>query len=116
MNNENIKTGQLYLVNFNPSTGHEFQGKRPAIVIQSNNFIKKSNLITVLPITSNLDNKLTEDILLEKDDQNKLFSDSVIKVFYICSFDHSRFINYVGTVKNDVLLEVRKHLKKYFNL
>jgi len=113
---DNIKTGQLYLVNFDPSIGHEFQGKRPAVVIQANNFIKKSNLITILPLTSNLNNKLPADILLKKDHENKLFNDSIIKVFYICSFDHSRFISSIGKVNNDNILKIKKYLKKHFEL
>jgi mRNA-degrading endonuclease toxin of MazEF toxin-antitoxin module len=74
---KNINFGQLHLVNFDPSTGHEFQGKRPALIIEADNYIKKSNLVTILPLTSNLNNKLPEDIILEKDSQNRLISDSV---------------------------------------
>ena len=113
---KNINFGQLYLVNFDPSIGHEFQGKRPALVIEADNYIKKSNLITILPLTSNLNNKLPEDIILKKDSQNRLISDSVIKVFNICSFDHSRFINYIGDVNKDIIFRVKRHLKKHFDL
>ena len=31
---------QLWLVNFNPSVGHEYQKIRPALVVQQNQYIE----------------------------------------------------------------------------
>lgn len=49
--------GEIYLVDFDPSVGHEFKKQRPAIIIQSNETIKKTNLITVMGLTSNVKGK-----------------------------------------------------------
>lgn len=108
--------GDLFLVDFDPSAGHEYQGMRPALVIESDEQIKKSSLATVVPLTSNLDNKLEDDILVEVDSDNRLKYDSVIKVYDIISFDYSRFVNYIGKIDQDVMNKVKKYLRKHFDL
>jgi len=112
----NVKQGDLYLINFNPSVGHEYQGKRPAIVIQANIQIRKSNLITVIPLTSNLENCLNDDIIVRKNRTNRLISDSVIKVYNIISFDYKRLINKIGVADEIILNQVKDYLKKHFGV
>jgi len=111
-----LRQGDLCLFNFNPSVGHEYQGKRPALIIQGNVQISKSNLVTVIPLTSNLDNCLNNDIVVEKDESNRLISDSVIKVHNIISFDYDRFINKIGRIENKALEKVKEYLKLHFDL
>jgi len=110
----NVKQGDLYLINFNPSVGHEYQGKRPAIIIQANIQIRKSNLITVIPLTSNLENCLNDDIIVRKNRTNRLISDSVIKVYNIISFDYKRLINKIGVADEIILNQVKDYLRKHF--
>lgn len=72
----NIKHGHIYFVEFNPSSGHEFQKMRPAVILSSNELIKRSNLISCAPFTGNTGNFLyKDDILIKKSIQNNLFSD-----------------------------------------
>ena len=112
----NVKQGDLYLINFNPSVGHEYQGKRPAIIIQANIQIRKSNLITVMPLTSNIENCLNDDIIVRKSRINRLISDSVIKVYNIISFDYKRLINKIGVADEVILNQVKDYLKKHFGV
>lgn len=116
INKQQVSQGDLFLVDFDPSAGHEYQGKRPALVIESDEQIKKSNLITVVPLTSNLDNKMEDDILIEVDIDNRLRFDSVIKVYDIISFDYSRFISYIGKINQKTMIKVKEYLIKHFNL
>ena len=44
--------GDIVLVDFSPSVGHEYQDKRPSIIVQSNKQLKRSNLVTIIPLTS----------------------------------------------------------------
>ena len=53
-----MKQGELWLVQFLNSVGHEFKGARPALIIESDLQISKSNVFTILPLTSNINNKL----------------------------------------------------------
>jgi mRNA-degrading endonuclease toxin of MazEF toxin-antitoxin module len=86
------------------------------LVVESNKQITKSNLVTVLPLTSNLDNKTNDDIFIEADKDNHLKFDSIIKVYNVVSFDRLRFINKIGKVNQLVLKEVKDYLLKHFDL
>lgn len=113
-----MKQGEIWMVDFNPSKGHEFQKERPAIIISSNNVIKYSNLITVLPITSNTDYCLDDDIKITKDNDNRLFIDSIIKVCHISSFDknNGRFIKKIGIANDYISEQIKKYLIKHFDI
>lgn len=109
-----MQKGDIYLVNFDPSIGTEFQKTRPALIIQSQNI--SSPLITVLPISSKVQNKESHDILMQKDNTNRLFIDSLIKVQQISSFDRQRFIHFIGKAKKDILKNTDKYLARHFDI
>ncbi len=113
-----MKQGEIWMVNFDPSKGHEFQKERPAIIISSNELIKYSNLITILPITSNASSCFDNDIRILKDGDNHLFTDSVIKVCHISSFDknNDRFIKKIGIANDYIIGSIKKYLSKHFSL
>ena len=46
------KRGDIVWTNFDPASGHEQMGKRPAIILSSTLFNKKIKLAMVAPITS----------------------------------------------------------------
>ena len=108
--------GDVYLVNFEPSTGHEYQKMRPAVVIQSDQQLKRSSVVTIMPLTPQTDKRLPEDILVQKNHQNRLYSDSVIKVHWITSFDRSRFTKKVGVLEAKELDQIKSYLRIHFGL
>lgn len=109
--------GDIYWVDFgNLSAGHEYIGKRPALLIQSNQQLKVSNLVTVIPLTSQTDNCQPDDIPISKDGQNFLYKNSIIKVHHIESFDRERFVGKIGNVDNETLIKVKNYLKAHFGL
>ncbi len=73
-----IEHGNIYLVNFDPSIGKEYQKVRPALVIQSNTITTISPLITILPISTKTENRTYHDIVLSKNQTNRLLHDSLI--------------------------------------
>lgn len=117
MNQIEIQYGNIYLVDFSPSIGHEFQKCRPAVVIQSNKKNQAHYLITIMPLTSNLDNFIkNEDILVNKSQQNRLYADSILKTQSIISFDRQRFIKYIGVMEQEILEKVKVYVKRHFDL
>jgi len=115
-NGKYMQYGEIWLVQFDPSVGHEFQKERPALVVQSNAQLKESNLVTVLPLTSNTTNALPDDIIMQKSAQNKLFLDSVVKVYAIVSFDYSRFIKKIGSADSRTMDAVKGYLRSHFDI
>jgi len=47
-----VKNGDIIIVNFNPTEGHEQSGNRPAIIVSNKLFNTISNLTIVCPITN----------------------------------------------------------------
>lgn len=69
---------QIWLVNFEPNFGHEYQKIRPAIIVQHEKYMTSSNLLTVIPISSQTANPVELDILIKADSQNRLMKDSLL--------------------------------------
>ena len=111
-----LEFGDVVWAEFDPSVGHEFQNKRPAVVIQANEQLQKSNLVTVIPLTSNNQNITQDDILVCADTINNLRNDSVAKVYCITSFDYSRFSKKIGKISGDIEDSIKTYLGKHFDL
>ncbi len=47
-----MKRGQIILINFSPTSGHEQKGYRPAVVLSHTLHNQKTNLVIVCPVTS----------------------------------------------------------------
>lgn len=111
-----ISFGDVVWVQFDPSVGHEYQNKRPAIVVQSDKQLKKTNLVTIIPLTSQKDNRLSDDILVEAGKENNLMSDSVAKVSCITSFDYVRFEKVIGKINEVTIIKIKTYLRKHFDI
>jgi len=111
-----MKPGEVWLVNFEPSVGHEYQKTRPAVIISSKKAIKRWHLITVIPLTGSLGKRRCGDVLIERNSKNNLHSDSLIKVGSIVSFDKKRFIKQIGVIKKEKLAKIKSYLKVHFGL
>ncbi len=110
---DTFRRGQIWLVNFEPSFGHEYKKVRPALIIQSNKYINSSNLLTIIPISSQVSKQSELDIPLKKDPQNRLMSDSLIKTKQISSFDKRRFIKFIGNVNKDTMKKVENTVEAF---
>lgn len=110
-----FKKGDLFLVDFDPSIGHEYKKIRPAIIIQSDKTIKKTALITVMPVTSQLSNCQKEDIEVKKSLKNGLFSDSLVKVACIHSFDRKRLLKKIGYASEELMTKIVEYIHIHFD-
>jgi len=87
-----IKRGDVVLVNFEPVTGSE-QGKiRPAVVLQNNISNKFSPITIVAPITSKVYTKEYPTNVLVSKQNSKLDKDSTILINQIRAIDKQRII------------------------
>jgi mRNA interferase MazF len=105
-----FQRGQIWLVNFEPSFGHEYQKIRPALIIQHEKYIDSGNLLTVIPISSQITNPEELDILIKTNSQNRLMKDSLLKTKHISSFDKRRFIKLIGIADEEMMKNTDKHL------
>jgi len=111
-----ITFGDVVWVEFDPSVGHEYQSKRPAIVVEADEQLKKTNLVTIIPLTSQKDNCMPDDILVEACKDNNLMSNSLAKVYCITSFDYARFEKVIGKINKEVTIKIKEYLKRHFDI
>lgn len=112
-----MKQKEIWLVQYpQTSVGHEYRKERPALVIESDSQLKRTDVFSVIPLTSNLNNKTIDDILIRMNKKNNLFRNSILKVYHLESFDYSRFIKKIGEIDSQILNKVKSYLKIHFDL
>ena len=60
------RKGEIYLVNFDPTIGHEVKKKRPALIISNDIHNQYSPLVTVAPLSSNIDKVYPFEVYISK--------------------------------------------------
>lgn len=112
-----LQHGHIYFVEFDPSSGHEFRKMRPAVLISSDDLIRRSNLISCVPFTGNTNNVVaTDDVLVKKDGSNNLFADSILKAQHISTFDKSRVKKHIGVLDGSILKNLKNIIMRNFSL
>jgi len=115
---QNIKPGEIWIVELSTKTyntvGHETQKTRPCLAIATS---PVANMITIIPLQSNLDaNNLPYTHLIKKSQKNKLNYDSVAVIFQMRSLDRKRFRNFIGITDDKDLIKIKTILKDFLNL
>ena len=94
--------GDLVFLTFNPQSGHEQQGRRPALVVSNHTFNKHTGLAIVCPIT-NTNRRHPFHVSIPKQTSLTGF----IMVEQVKSVDYrSRHIQFIEKVAKDVMIDV----------
>lgn len=109
-----MKKGEIWYVEFT-GIGNEYQGLRPAVIIESDHQLKITSVITIVPFTKQQKRHI-DDIFVPKSLTNNLLYDSLIKVHQIQTFSPVRFKNRIGILENEILEQIKHYLKKHFSL
>lgn len=97
--------GDLVWLNFNPQSGHEQMGKRPAIVISPKEYNEKSGLALFCPITSKVKGYPFEVEINEKKIKGVILSDQIKSLDW-----KIRNAEYITKIKIVTFEEVREKL------
>ena len=93
--------GDIVWINFDPQSGHEQKGKRPAIVLSPKEYNKKVGLGLFCPITSKIKKYPFEVEISSKKINGVVLSDQ------IKSFDwRTREIEFISKVTSDKIKEI----------
>ena len=93
--------GDLVILSFDPSAGHEQQGRRPALVISNETFNKHVGLTMVCPIT-NSDRNFPFHVAVKSENITGFIMTEQFK-----SIDYrARKVKFVAKVNDDVLENV----------
>lgn len=102
--------GEIWIVDLNPTRGHEQAGKRPALIVSVNPFnFGPAELVIVLPITSK-DKKNLLHVKIESEESG-LKETSFIKCEDIRSVSTERLIVRLGKVNSAVMSAVEDKIR-----
>jgi mRNA interferase MazF len=116
-----LKRGEVILLPF-PFNDLQNVKTRPALVLSSESFNRKSNSIIVAQITSNLKsgfkglNVLIVDEDLDRYSGTRPIIPSIVKPYMVFSVNKRMAIKRIGLLRREKLAEVYKSLMKVFNL
>jgi mRNA interferase MazF len=97
-----IYRGEIYLVSFDPTVGHEIKKTRPAVVIQNDIGNKYSPLTIVAAITSTiLPIVHPVTIQIEPNKENGLDAISAVRLDQIRSVDKKRLVKRLGILDEE---------------
>ena len=107
-----LERGEIYLVSFDPTLGHEIKKTRPALIIQNDIGNRYSPVTIVAAITSTV--PLVAHpvrVVIEPTNMNGLDTRSTILLDQIRTVDRQRLIKRLGEVDTDTLAKVDDALR-----
>jgi len=106
-----VKRGEIWLVDLDPTIGHEIKKSRPSVIIQNDIGNKYSDITIIAPITSqNLDHAYPAETIIRKKNTG-LGKDSKALLNQIRSVDKQRLVKKLGKVDYETLFKIDEALK-----
>lgn len=106
-----VKRGDIWLVNLDPTLGHEIKKSRPAVIIQNDVGNNYSPITILAPITSqNIEKIYPIEVLLAKRNSG-LEKNSKVLLNQIRAVDKRRLIKKLGKVDYDSMVKIDNAIK-----
>ncbi len=105
-----VRRGEIWLVNLDPTIGHEIKKSRPAVIIQNDYGNKYSPITIIAPITSQkIETTYPFETYLKKG--RSLEKDSKALLNQIRAIDKKRLIRRLGSVNIEEIQSIDEALK-----
>lgn len=104
------KRGEVYIANLDPGFGKEIRKKRPVVIISSNNINKNTSHAIVIPSSSTVPNKISEEMVYIGKPKG-FDQESILLPVYIRSIDQDRLVKKIAVLSRDKIVEVEESLK-----
>ena len=111
-----VKRGDIWLVNLDPTTGHEIQKQRPAVIVQNDIGNKYSPLTIVAPITSQGTDKIYPIEILLPLKNSGLKKESKALFNQIRAVDKRRLIKKIGKITEETTYNMDEAIKTSLGL
>lgn len=112
------KQGEIWLVNFYPSVGNEIQKLRPAVIVDDDSLITKSQAIRfIIPITSWRDKFANHKgfVKIDCNQNNGLSNTSAFSIKQAKYASLTRFHKKIGFVDKDLIIKLHEHFIYFLN-
>ena len=110
-----IKRGDIYYADLNPTVGCEQGGIRPVLIIQNNTGNHFSPTVIAAAITGRRKKDMPTHVLLDEEG-TRLFTDSCILLEQVRTIDRERLKEYVGSVNAGTMQYVDHAIAVSFGL
>ncbi len=110
-----IKRGDIYYADLNPTVGCEQGGVRPALIIQNNVGNHFSPTVIAAAITSRRKKDMPTHVLLDEEG-TRLFTDSRIMLEQVRTIERERLKDYVGSANAATMQYVAHAIAVSFGL
>ena len=108
-----MKKGEIWLVEFPHSNGHEQAGTRPVLILADT----EANISIVVPFTSNVQAlRFPNTVTAEPSVSNGLKSKSIALVFHMMAIDKKRLKNKIGILDSTTINKIDKMLKNLLKI
>jgi mRNA interferase MazF len=104
----NLKRGDVWLANLNPTKGSEQAGIRPVIIFQNDLISQFSTTSITIPLTTNQRRATLPICLLIKKGDGGLIEDSVALCFQMRVLDKTRLIRKLGQLSFDTIARLEE--------
>ena len=106
-----VKRGDIWLVNLDPTLGHEIKKSRPAVIIQNNLGNRFSPITIIAPVTSQkIEMIFPFEAFLERLNSG-LEMDSKVLLNQIRAIDKQRLLKKLGKVNENTLTKINEAIK-----
>src|SRR5688572_2667063 len=107
-----IRRGEIYLVSFDPSVGHEIKKTRPALIIQNDIGNQYSPVTIVAAVTSKISAvPYPVEVIVEPSRANGLSERSAIRLDQIRTMDRRRLIKRLGRADDATIRQVDQAIR-----
>ena len=110
-----IRRGGIFLVDFSPARSNEANFTRPAVVMTNNAANAQNVVITVVPLTSNVQRVYSFQLLLPNE-RTDLDADSKAQVEQLRSVALSRVLRRLGHVSEDLMTQLNERVRLHLAL
>jgi mRNA interferase MazF len=110
-----VRTGDVWLVQLDPTVGHEQGGRRPAVVVSSNGLhALPIDMVVVIPLTGHDRGLVTQPQI--SSEGSGLSRASFARPEDMRAVDASRLQRRLGRVSSEELFEIRKVMRYFLDL
>ncbi|GAA2583360.1 type II toxin-antitoxin system PemK/MazF family toxin [Dactylosporangium fulvum] len=111
----NVRTGEIWLAELDPTVGHEQGGRRPVVVVSSNGLhALPINMVMVVPLTGHDRGLVTQPRI--SGPETGLRRVSFARPEDLRAIDATRLRRRLGQITTDELAEIRKVMRYFLDL
>ena len=106
----NVRRGEIWLADLDPTRGSEQSGPRPVVVFQNDTLSRFTSTVLAIPLTTNLRRASLPSCVRITQGTGGLLCDSVALCHQLRALDRTRLQRKLGMLPVEILLDIQSHV------